>query len=343
MNLNEKKYSNLALIREMMETSEIIGSFDPQVSKRFVETIRSKKGLFLTGEGSSRLFPAKRAIYADLKKEFMMPVLTEGCTQAGEYNLDDFTVFIASNSGQTKEAIRLVNVLKSRNHNAIFALTANKNTKLEEFAHDTHVLSCGRENAVAATKSVIEQGLFYDSLLRNVRNEKMEGLKRLAQQTEEVLTAPIDKNITDLISKAEIIYFAGRDNGVAAEISLKTCEITRKRSAFFEGTFALHGIEEVMNKNEVLIWIDPFDVDQDKFMECIVKGVGVHVIAVSTRQTIFPTIIIPDGGEYAEYLQIAAGWNILVETGIALGIDIDHPKRARKVGNEYVPDEKDKR
>jgi glucosamine--fructose-6-phosphate aminotransferase (isomerizing) len=50
----------------------------------------------------------------------------------------------------------------------------------------------------------------------------------------------------------------------------------------------------------------------------------------------FPTITIPDGRQYAEYVQLAAGWNILVKTGIALGIDLDKPQRARKVGNEYV-------
>ncbi|MDX9945961.1 MAG: SIS domain-containing protein [Bacteroidales bacterium] len=338
MNLNETKYSRFSLIREMLETPGIIEAFDPKVSDRFVNPVKAKKGLFLTGEGSSRLFPAKRAIWSNLKKEFLMPVITEGCTQAREYNLDDFAVFLASNSGQTKEVIRLVNVLKAKNHKPVLGLTANQNTKLQEFADDTHVLSCGKEEAVAATKSVIEQGLFYDSLLRNIRGEKMEGLGTLARQTEEVLTAPIDSRITELISRAEIIYFAGRDNGVAAEIALKTNEITRKRSVFFEGTFALHGIEEVMNNDEVLIWVDPFDVDQDKFMECIVKGVGVHVIAISTHQTIFPTIVIPEGGDYAEYLQLAAGWNILVETGVALGIDLDHPKRARKVGNEYVPE-----
>jgi glucosamine--fructose-6-phosphate aminotransferase (isomerizing) len=338
MNLNEEKYSKFALIREMLETPGIIQSFDPRVSERFIRKIRSKKGLFLTGEGSSRLFPAKRAISSSLKKEFLIPVITEGCTQAREYNLDDYAVFLASNSGQTKEVIRLVNVLKGRKHNAIFGVTANKNTKLEEVADDTLVLSCGRENAVAATKSVIEQGLFYDSLLRNLRNEKMDGLKKLAKLTGEVLSAHIDKKVTELISKAGIVYFAGRDNGVAAELALKTNEITRQRSAFYEGTIALHGIEEIMNKDEVLIWVDPFDVDQDKFLECIVKGVGVHVIAVSTKETMFPTIIIPDGGEYAEYLQLAAGWNILVETGVALGIDLDHPKRARKVGNEYIPE-----
>lgn len=338
MNLKEEKYSKFSLIREMLETPGIISAFDPKVSERFVKPVSAKKGLFLTGEGSSRLFPAKRAIWSNLRKEFLMPVITEGCTQAREYNLDDFAVFLASNSGQTKEVIRLVNVLKAKNHKPVFGLTANINTKLQEFADDTHVLSCGREEAVAATKSVIEQGLFYDSLLRNIRGEKMEGLGTLAAQTEEVLTAPIDKSITELLRNADIIYFAGRDNGVAAEIALKTNEITRKRSAFFEGTFALHGIEEIMNRDEVLIWVDPFDVDQDKFMECIVRGVGVHVIAISTKQTIFPTIVIPDGGDYAEYLQLAAGWNILVETGVALGIDLDHPKRARKVGNEYVPE-----
>lgn len=89
-----------------------------------------------------------------------------------------------------------------------------------------------------------------------------------------------------------------------------------------------------------LIWIDPFDVDQSKFQERIVVGAGVQIVAVSTKQTIFPTIIIPDGGEYAEYLLLAAGWNILVEAGVALGVDLDHPKRARKVGNEYVEDKR---
>lgn len=336
MNLHEQKYNRFALIKEMMETPGIISSFDAGVTERFVPPVRSAKGIFLTGEGSSRLFPAKRAIFSTLKKEFLLPVVTEGCTQALDYNLSDYVVFAASNSGQTKEVIRLVRALKEKGHKSIFGLTANKNTKLEEFADGSHVLSCGKEDAVAATKSVVEQGLFYDSLMRNLRGEKMEGLGKLAEQTEAVLTAEIDNTITDMIRRADIIYFAGRDNGVAAELALKTNEITRKKSAFLEGTFALHGIEEVMDKNEVLIWIDPFDDDQEKFMECLAKGVGMSVIAVSTKQTLFPTIIIPEGGEYAEYVQLAAGWNILVETGIALGIDLDHPARARKVGNEYV-------
>lgn len=43
-----------------------------------------------------------------------------------------------------------------------------------------------------------------------------------------------------------------------------------------------------MDKNQVLIWMDPFDVDQDKFQECLVKGVGVNVSAGKiTKQAFF--------------------------------------------------------
>jgi Predicted phosphosugar isomerases len=336
MNSKDEKYSKYALVREMMETPDIIREFNPAAASIFSFAVSSKKRVFLTGEGSSRIFPAKRAICSNLKKGPAISILTEGATQAEEYNLKEYAVFAASNSGQTKEVIRLASALNKQGHDAVFGLTANKNTKLEEVTVKTHVLNCGKENAVAATKSVIEQGLFYDSLLRSVRHEKMTGLDKLAEQVQSALTKKIDPAIIAIIQKADIIYFAGRNNGVAEELALKTNEITRKKSVFLEGTFAVHGIEEVMNRNEVLIWIDPFPAEQEKFSECLVQGVGMSIISVSPGKSIFPTITIPEGGEYAEYVQLAAGWNILVETGISLGIDLDKPQRARKVGNEYL-------
>jgi glucosamine--fructose-6-phosphate aminotransferase (isomerizing) len=35
-------------------------------------------------------------------------------------------------------------------------------------------------------------------------------------------------------------------------------------------------------------------------------------------------------------VSLCAGWNILVEIGLSLGINLDKPERARKVGNEVV-------
>jgi len=60
------------------------------------------------------------------------------------------------------------------------------------------------------------------------------------------------------------------------------------------------------------------------------------VIAIAPRATSFPTIRIPDAGGLQSYVNMCAGWNLLVEVGVRLGIDLDKPQRARKVGNEFV-------
>jgi glutamine---fructose-6-phosphate transaminase (isomerizing) len=336
MNLSEEKYSKYALVREMMQTPEIIRNFNPGDAANFIKKAKSKKGIFFTGEGSSRIFPAKRVKYSLLKTGSFLPVVIEGATQAAEYPMNDFAVFAASNSGQTKEVIRLVYTLKKRNHGSVFGLTANSNTKLQELATETHILSCGKEEAVAATKSVVEQALFYDALIRGLTGQEMAGYKEAADKVEEALTKPVDQEIVEKIKSADVIYFAGRNNGVAEELALKTNEIIRKKSAFLEGTFAVHGIEEVMNENEVVIWIEPFAEEEEKFEECLVKGVGMTLVSISCNRSRFPEIVIPYGGQYSEYVQLAAGWNLLIEVGISLGIDMDKPLRARKIGNEFV-------
>lgn len=336
MNLKEEHYSKFALVREMMETPEIIKTFDQEEAHKIGKQVKAKKGMFLTGEGSSRIFPAKRMIYDLLRRGTDLKAFTDGSTQALEYNLNELAVFGASNSGKTKEVIRLFKKLKDEGHEARFGLTANINTWLEELAVETHILKCGKEDAVAATKSVFEQALFYDALLHYLDGDDMGSLNELADHVLEAMTIKIDDKVTDIISKAGLIYFAGRNTGVAEELTLKTNEITRKKSEFLEGTYAVHGIEEVMNKDEVVIWINPFPDEIEKFDECLIKGVGVNIVAIAEHDTQFPTLVIPDGGKYREYVELAAGWNILVETGIRLGIDLDKPERARKVGNVYT-------
>jgi glucosamine--fructose-6-phosphate aminotransferase (isomerizing) len=36
------------------------------------------------------------------------------------------------------------------------------------------------------------------------------------------------------------------------------------------------------------------------------------------------------------YVFLSAGWNLLVEIGLALGIDLDKTERECKVGNEFI-------
>ena len=337
MNLTEEKYSKYALVREMIDTIDVVKNFNPEQTKNVAEKIKSVGRLLLTGEGSSRIFPAKNAIRKALTMGLDLCIATDGSRQASQYDLLKFAVFCASNSGRTKEVVLLAKKLAGLGNKNRFALSANKGTLLEEACAETFILTCGWEQAVAATKSVIEQALFYESILWHIANKYEANIySELAQKIETALTLPIDSSIIEAATKAPTIYFAGYNDGVAEELTLKTNEITRKKSDFLEGTYAVHGIEEVMDKNDIVFVIDPIDDEIEKFQDVLVKGVGLNVVAIANRETPFTTILVPDAGEMNPHVYLSAGWNLLVETGLALGIDLDKPERARKVGNEFI-------
>jgi glucosamine--fructose-6-phosphate aminotransferase (isomerizing) len=336
LNLQNEKYAKYSLVREMLETADVIRNFDPECAAPWAESLSQENRLFFTGEGSSRIFPAKRAMYEAMKTGFPLPMATEGATQAMEYDLSRHAVLAASNSGKTKEVVRLFKSLASKGHKHCYGVMANAGAPLAEISKRAHVLSCGPEKAVAATKSVAEQALFYQAVLAKLRKTRLEGLSAAAGAVKTALEIPIDAELVKAMADAPVLYFSGRNDGVAEELTLKTNEITRKKSAFLEGTYAVHGIEEVMNPDEVVVLVEPFAEEEEKFTQVLSKGVGMKVIAISSRQTSFPTIRIPSAKGFDEYVQLAAGWNLLVEVGIRLGIDPDKPVRARKVGNEFL-------
>jgi glucosamine--fructose-6-phosphate aminotransferase (isomerizing) len=228
--------------------------------------------------------------------------------------------------------------LKEKGHQHLYSLTAFADTKLESLATKGYVLTCGEEGAVAATKSVIEQALFYRGLLEAAAGSSglASRLSELSGAVDQALTTDIDPEVVSAIAEAETLFWAGRNDGVAEELTLKTNEITRKPADYLEGTYAVHGIEEVMTSGQVVIWVDPYEESEAKFEEVLAQGVGLKIVAISHRPTRFPTIQIPDAGDLSGYVQMAAGWSVLVEVGLRLGIDIDKPERARKVGNEFA-------
>jgi glucosamine--fructose-6-phosphate aminotransferase (isomerizing) len=337
MNLAISKYSQYMLVREMIDVISIVKGFNPDQTKEVAKKVKSVGKLLLTGEGSSRIFPAKNVIRKNLRWSLGLQIITEGSCQSAQYDLSKFACFLASNSGRTKEVVQLAKKLAEQGNKNRFGLTANKKTLLEEACSEMFVLTCGQEQAVAATKSVVEQALFYESILWHIAGTiKKLVCGELSEKLAEVLTMPIDKEIVKAAVNATTIYFAGYNDGVAEELTLKTNEITRKKSDYLEGTYAVHGIEEVMDANDIVFIVDPIEDETAKFEEVLVKGVGLKVVAVADRDTPFETIRVPKAGELAPYVYLCAGWNVLVEIGLALGINLDKPQHARKIGNELI-------
>ena len=338
MDLENPRYNRFALCREMLETPAIIASFNPALLEPFLAGGQAPQGVLLTGEGSSRLFPAKQAIWRHRQSGHRLPVFTEGASQALEYPLAQDLVVGLSNSGRTKELIRLFTSLQDSGHPALFGITAGTDSPLAALTRHTQVLACGPEAAVAASKSVMEQAIWLDALLSQLRGEPHPAhwFPDLANQLQSVLALPVPPEMVAALAGASRVYFAGRSNGVAEELTLKTNEIIRKPSAYLEGTYALHGIEEVMEPTEVVLIVDPWESEEAMFETRLAKGIGLTVMAIGSRPTRFPTLVIPHSGNGGEaYLQLAAGWSLLAEAGISLGLDLDAPRRARKIGNEW--------
>jgi glutamine---fructose-6-phosphate transaminase (isomerizing) len=341
MNLNDEKYGGFKLCKEMLETATLVKDFSHDAQAKIAAEIANVGQLFLTGEGSSRIFPAKNSIQYARRNGANLILHTEAGRQSLDYDLSKWAVFAASNSGQTAEVIRLFKQLEATGHAQRYSLSANVGSALEGLANQGFVLSCGKEEAVAATKSVVEQGLFYRSLIEQAQGASTLGsrLAELGDAIEAALRVDIDPKLSQRIANSGTIYWSGRNDGVAEELTLKTNEITRKKSDFMEGTYAVHGIEEVMEANDVVLWVEPFEESEEKFRKVLCdtgreNSVGLDIIAISSRETSFPTIKIPDCGDLAEFVQLAAGWNVLVEVGLALDIDLDKPERARKIGND---------
>ena len=336
MNHNDKDYRKFFLIREMLEVKQVLSRMDTCRIFEFAPYIKNKKVL-LTGEGSSRIFPAKKVIYDAMVHRYQETIITEGASQAAEYDLEAYTVFVASNSGKTREVIHLIESLRQRKHQSILAVVAHENTPVFNGADERYLLKSGQEQAVAATKTVVEQALFYDILFRKSNDQTLPDLVCLGDLMDQVLTSKIPEKIIEQLAGAGMLCFAGRNNGVSEELALKTNEIPRKKSDYFEGTYAVHGVEEVLSQEDIIILIDPFPQEASKIQKTLVEGLGAIVLAISHVKTPFPTLEIPDYGEFTPYLALAMGWNLLVETALKQGIDIDHPIRARKIGNEFDP------
>lgn len=337
MNATDSRYTRFSLCREMLDTVEVMERFDPERTREAARAIARCGRLLLTGEGSSRIFPAKNAVRKGLTWGADLWITTEGSRQAATYDLSKFAVFGASNSGRTAEVIAVLRQLEEAGNPHRYGVTANRDTVLERHAHETFVLECGWENAVAATKSVAEQALVYQSVVSHVAGRDMAAdLAGAAGHLRSALTSAIDPRIVEALLRAPTIYFAGYNDGVAEELTLKANEITRRKSDFLEGTYAVHGIEEVMDPHDVVVVVDPIEAEFEKFEQVLVEGVGLTVVAISTVDTPFLDIRVPEAGEMNPFIQLAAGWNLLVEVGLALDIDLDKAERARKVGNEVT-------
>lgn len=301
-----------ALIEEILGTPAFVRAFDPAPGAEIAAAVVRKGGLAIVGEGSSRIFPGRRAIFRAHWGAVGLPVLACGCREAAESPLvrQGLAVLALSRSGRTQELLDLVRSLESSGHDAVFRAGAME------------------ERGMAATCSVVGEALLVDAVFEAPplgQDRAVTGhLDELADRIEEALTGEMPGGAIDALAAAETIWFCGRDDGVAEELALKCCEIARRRSVFVEGTRLLHGMRTVVRPHDAIVVVEPFGQDVARFAT-LAGQLGARVVAIASER--IPPFTAagsyrPSAG-MSQYVQLAIGWNLIVELGGALGTDLD--------------------
>lgn len=328
--------------QEMLQAKEICENFDFEITKQIANEIGDKRIIF-TGMGSSLMFPGKHAKNRALKLNVKNKI--EAYFASDLFQYDDFsgsTVFVCSNSGKTKECVLLMEHLQKSKANYI-AVTAVEDSVLAQRSEKRIILKGGFEEGVAATKSVVEQALIYDSLIFHLA--KMQGkevdfgvlkasLVEAGNYIENNINVDVDNALLEKLEKFDQYYFVGLDNGVAEEMTLKCYEIVRKRAFFFPDTHIVHGVVEAINGGCAVVFGPENFTSYISDFQNFQKTTGCELIGVG-ESSFMEGIQIKANETFKDYCLLAGGWGLLRNIAKSLKLDMDHPVRATKVGNPF--------
>jgi len=335
------------VIRNMGDHEEqlrlLTGRINRHVRSERNEKTRDSK-IFVTGEGSSAAIPgeiAKHMAESFGPKNFTVEAERCGELLNGREILSKDAFIIMSNSGETDTAVRLAEKAKAIGARVI-VITQNENSPLAKICEkdDVVVLECGKEEAIGATKSVVEQTMIIENIMGKLAGKKRHAeidYETLATEFVSNLGAPIDPNIIQNISRARELVVVGA-RGEQMETALKIAETIGIKVRIIERADILHGHEETLTAGDVVLVLNPYPSKVAKIEEKIASRVPVYYIGSADLGNRFADRTIKVGrvnDDIQPLVDLAAIQNLLVRLAIYRGSNCE-PNYARKVGDEVA-------
>jgi LmbE family N-acetylglucosaminyl deacetylase/fructoselysine-6-P-deglycase FrlB-like protein len=282
--------------------------------------------LLLVAEGSSRLFPSQ--FLSHLLRHFghHARIDSTGGRQARDLIAHATHTLLISNSGETRELIDLVQ--EAPESVQILGLLGQANSKLANLIPDAAILSHPTESVVPATTSVFAQCLTLGHCAAQICGHEIPMLS-LRSAITAVLSEPLPEQFHHGIANVQRLWWADGGDGVAAELALKTMEVTGLPGHGNSGNLLIHGIEESLGPHDMVVWYNPPEQDRKRIKEMTDKtGAKVMLIGDDTCDW-----DVPDIGIWSPLVHLVTGWRMLDEMAKIVGHNPDHPKRIKKVGN----------
>lgn len=256
------------------------------------------------------------------------------------YVTDPDSVFIfVSQSGETADLIRCVDIVKERG-NTIITVTNSKGSTLDRLADFTLLLYAGYEVSVASTKAYTAQVTLFSLLigaLRENHNTINDFYAVIKAQEKIIAEKETIHQMAKEIAKAHDVYFLGRgiDHDVALEASLKLKEITYLHSEAFPGGELKHGPIALITKESPVVGFvsDPLTCDaiRSNFEEVKARGAHVYIIAPKSLSREDDALIVPTTKNYLAPLTMGiVGQYLAYFVALELGTNIDKPRNLAK-------------
>lgn len=265
---------------------------------------------------------------------------------------DGSTLVIAvSQSGETADTLQAVRKAKQMGA-TVLALTNVRASSLVRASDEAIVTRCGREYAVAATKSYVSQvcmllllcleyadisGKIEATVVERYREE----MRGISEKIEAILRLePYLAKVAQVMKDAEAVYFLGRkqDFVAAREGSLKLKEISYLFSEAYPAGELKHGTLALMEKGVFALFLitDPLLIEKHASAVAEVTCRGASAIVIASESLIDRAggdyvIAIPDCTPIFSPLLTAPTMQLLAyHIAKARGCDVDRPRNLAK-------------
>ena len=256
------------------------------------------------------------------------------------YVTDPDSVFVfVSQSGETADLIRCVDIVKERG-NTIITVTNSKGSTLDRLSDFTLLLYAGYEVSVASTKAYTAQVTLFSLIigaLRENHNTINDFYAVIKAQENIIANKEMIQDVAKQIARAHDVYFLGRglDHDVALEASLKLKEITYLHSEAFPGGELKHGPIALITKDSPVVGFvsDPLTADaiRSNFEEVKARGAKVYIISPKSLSRDDDAIVVPTTKNYLSPLTMGiVGQYLAYFVALELGTNIDKPRNLAK-------------
>jgi len=315
---------------------------DSKYVDRFIEKIRDAEDVYLVGCGTSYHACVLGSFYfSKLAGKRVVPVIApQFMEQYGDSINENSCVVCVSQSGETKDVLNAMNLVKAKGGTVLGVLNVLGSTLMHE--SDVYLmLACGYEVSVPATKTFINQALLFLYLAEKFAGKNDIDWNAVPDLIEKTIegTDGTAKEVANLLQNRKDLYYLGYGItlGSALEGALKLKEITYMHcEGMFSSEFK-HGPLSAVEKDYPVLFITAPD-DAEMMINHINEvrcRDGIAIIVAEDDERLEKNsdfyVKVPKSGQLLNsILSVLPLQLIAYHSSVFLGIDPDFPRNLSK-------------